>query len=85
MDQCRTRPEDMRHRVDTRPQGRVHQMRITLGRLHLRMTQQLADHFQGCTPTDQQRREGVAQIMDAHIRLFPGDVPGQPVKEIRRF
>jgi hypothetical protein len=42
-------------------------MRIPLGRLHLRMAQQLADHFQGCTTADQEGRESVAQIVDPHI------------------
>ena len=44
----------VRDRIDARPQRRVHKMRIALGRLHLRMTQQLADHFQGRTTADQQ-------------------------------
>jgi len=39
-------PERARHRIDTRAQGRVHQVGITQGGLYLAVAQQLADHFQ---------------------------------------
>ena len=45
MHQLRAWPENAGHAVDTCTQGRFHQVGITLGRLHLRVTQQLADHL----------------------------------------
>lgn len=42
-------------------------MRITLGRLHLAVTKQLADHLKRCAAAYQQRGKGMAQIMDAHV------------------
>ena len=42
-------------------------MGIALGRLGLAVTEQLADHLQGCAAADQQGREGMAQIVDVDI------------------
>lgn len=61
-------PERAGHGVDARPEWRVRQVSVTLGGLHVRMTQQLADHFQRRTAADQQGREGMAQIVDPNIR-----------------
>ena len=66
MDQRRARPEDMRHRVDARPQGRVHQVRIALGRLHLRVTQQFADQSNGAKmPDSRSIRRRITPIWNA--------------------
>ena len=54
MHQLRAGPEDVGHSIDPVTQRRVHQMGIALGRLHLRVTQQLADHFQRRAAADQQ-------------------------------
>ena len=43
-------------------------MRVALRGAHLRMPEQFADHFQRCATADQQRRESMAQIMNAHTR-----------------
>ena len=43
-------------------------MRISLGRLHLAVTQQAANDLERGAARDQKRCESVAQIMDAHIR-----------------
>ena len=43
-------------------------MCIALGRLHLAVAQQLADHLEGSATADQERGEGVTQIVDPDIR-----------------
>ena len=67
MHDLRAGPEHAGHGVDTGAQGRIHQVRIALGRLHLAVAQQLADHFQRRTAADQQGGEGVAQVVDPHL------------------
>ena len=42
-------------------------MGISLGGARLRMPEQFADHFQRGAAADQQRGEGVAQVVNAHI------------------
>ena len=67
MDQPGLRPEGAGHGVDPGAQGRVHQVGIAQGGLHLTVTQQLADHFQRGAAADQQGRKGVAQVMDPDV------------------
>ncbi len=58
-------------------------MRITLGGLNLRVAEELADHRQCHASRDEQRREGVSQIMDAdggQFRLRP-DIFPEPLDE----
>ena len=61
------RAQETGHRIDACAQGGIHQVRITLGGLHLAVAQELADHFQRCAATDQERGEGVAQVVDADV------------------
>jgi hypothetical protein len=70
MHQLRAGPEDAGDGIDPVAQGRIHQVGIALGRLHLRVAQQLADHFQRGATADQQGREGVAQVVDPDIGQF---------------
>ena len=68
VDQPGLRAERNGDGIDTGAQRRVHQVGIAKRRLHLAVPQQLADHFQRGTATDQQRGEGVAQVVDVDVR-----------------
>lgn len=61
-------------------------MFIALGGLHLRVAEKLPDHRQRHAAGDQQRREGVAQIVDAdgwQFRLRPNIFP-EPLDVLKR-
>ena len=55
-------------------------MRIALGRLHLAVAQQLANHLERGPAADQQGSKGVAQIMNANSGQLgiPLDVDPEP-------
>ena len=59
------RLEGAGHGIDPGAQGRIHQMGIAQGGLHLTVAQKFADHFQRGATADQQRGEGVAQVVDS--------------------
>ena len=67
MHKARPWAQEVGHRVDPRPQRRIHQVGVALRGLHLAVAQKLADHFQRGTTADQQGSEGVAQVVDAQI------------------
>ena len=46
MHQLRPGPEGTGHGIDARSEWRIHQMGVALSRLHLAVTQELADHLQ---------------------------------------
>ena len=83
MHQNRLRTERAGHGIDPGAQRRIHQMGIALGGLRLAVTQQLADHFQRGAAADQERGEGVAQVVDPDI-LDP-DLLLYPLPEVADF
>lgn len=62
-------------------------MGITLRGLDLRVAEELADHRQRHAAGNQQRREGVAQIMDANGRQFGlcPDIFPEPLDVLKRL
>ena len=67
MNKPRLWSEGTGHSVHPGAQGRIHQVGIAQGSLHLAVTQKLSDHFQRCPATDKKRCEGVAQVMDPDV------------------
>ena len=68
MNKLRAWAEDARHAVHARTQRRFHEVGIALGCLHLAVPQKAPDDLEGGATGDQERSDGVAQVVDAHIR-----------------
>lgn len=47
--------------------GGIHKVCVALRGLHLAVAEELADHFQRRAAADQERGEGMAQVMDADV------------------
>ena len=62
-------------------------MGIALGGLNLRVAEELADHRQRHSARNKQRREGMAQVVDAYrgeFRLCP-DIFPEPLDVLKRL
>lgn len=66
--------------------GIVEQMSVALRGLHLRMAEELADHRKRHPARNEQRREGMAQIVDADAGrgLFP-PIFSEPLDNLKRL
>jgi len=53
--------------IDPGAQGCVDQVCVALDGADLRVAEEAPDHFQRCAAGDEQRGEGVAQVMDADV------------------
>ena len=56
------------------------QVRVPRGRLHLRVTEEPADHRQALSQSQRTRGPGVAQVMETHVAQ-----PGPPADDVPRF
>lgn len=61
------RLQHLAYRVHPGPQGRIDQVCVAMGGADLGVAEEAADHFQRCAAGDQQRSEGVPQVVDADV------------------
>ena len=62
--------------------GLVREVRISCGRLHLRVTEQLADHREAFAKGQRTRRRGMSEVVNSYL-LEPGplaDAPPRPLQ-----
>ena len=69
-DQLRLCPQHIADLFEPRAKGIVEQVGVTLRGLDLRVAEELSDHRQRHAARNEQRREGMAQIVDADAGQF---------------
>ena len=87
LNQPRLRPQQIADLFEPGAKGIVEQVGIALRCLNLRVAEELADHWQRHAARDEQRREGVAEVMDAdggQIGLRP-DIFPEPLDVLKRL
>jgi hypothetical protein len=87
LNQPRLRPQHIADLFKPRAKGIVEQVGVALRGLNLSVAKKLADHRQRHAARNEQRREGVPQIMDAdggQIRLRP-DIFPEPLDVLKRL
>jgi len=85
--QPRFRPQHIADLFKPRAKGIVEQVGVALRGLNLRVAEELADHRQRHAAGNEQRRKGVAQVMDAdagQFGLVPHIVP-EPLDVLKRL
>ena len=87
LNQPRLGPQHVADVFEPGAKGIVEKVGVALRGLNLRVAEELADHRQRHAARNQQRREGVAKVMDAdggQIGLRP-DIFPEPLDVLKRF